>query len=135
MIRLISSVGEQLGIVDLRDALRTAKDEGLDLVIGEDGRLNLMDVFPAGTAEKPQDRQPDKGGGELPINLVIADLRLRGGRLDFQHRPAGLHFQLARLEADADAVGSPSARTVPGSSAAWRSSVTRSGLARLSIWR
>jgi translocation and assembly module TamB len=75
----------------------------LDLVIGEDGRLNLMDVFPAGTAEKPQDRQPDKGGGELPINLVIADLRLRGGRLDFQHRPAGLHFQLARLEADADA--------------------------------
>jgi translation initiation factor IF-3 len=31
-VRLISSEGEQLGIVDSRDALRTAKDEGLDLV-------------------------------------------------------------------------------------------------------
>jgi autotransporter translocation and assembly factor TamB len=72
----------------------------LDLVIGEDGRLNLMDVFPAGTAEKPQDRQPDKGGGEPPINLVIADLRLRGGRLDLQDRPADMRFRLAGLDAD-----------------------------------
>ncbi len=31
-VRLISSGGEQLGIVDFREALRIAKDEGLDLV-------------------------------------------------------------------------------------------------------
>lgn len=32
MVRLISAEGEQLGIVSFRDALRTAEQEGLDLV-------------------------------------------------------------------------------------------------------
>ncbi|MDJ0781057.1 MAG: translocation/assembly module TamB domain-containing protein [Desulfosarcinaceae bacterium] len=73
------------------------------LVVDADGRLNLLEAFPIDTDVAPStsDTSPDRG--KLPINIVLGDLHLQHGRLDYRDLPSGLHLRLADLAADADA--------------------------------
>lgn len=70
-----------------------------DLRIDADGRLNLLELFPKSTMAETPGEDPDRGN--LPINIVVAELRLGEGEVRFQHKPSGTHIRLTGLETSA----------------------------------
>jgi autotransporter translocation and assembly factor TamB len=70
-----------------------------DLRIDADGRLNILELFPKSTAAETPDEDPDRG--DLPVNIVVAELRVGEGGVRFQHQPSETRIRLTGLETTA----------------------------------
>lgn len=70
-----------------------------DIVIDQNGRLNLLDAFPSGSS--PKEPSPRKPGSKPPLNIVVDSMKIENGSIRFTSMPQKIDARFSGIDLDA----------------------------------